>query len=131
LQVWIVGEDQHVVPESIRDPELTPTVERFVELLEHALVTAGVTDRTTIQSFDPRILSALDQRGFQVRIALLAGRDRKAVIREKLFGNPVGAAKQAGAAVLSPQWHLATRSLVRAAHARGIAVIPWTINDRR
>jgi glycerophosphoryl diester phosphodiesterase len=111
------------------DPELTPTPERFVELLEQALVTAGITDRTTIQSFDPRILAAIRQRGFPVRTALLVGRERKDVIREKLFGDPVGDAEKAGAVVLSPQWRLVNRSLVAAAHARGIAVIPWTVND--
>lgn len=31
--------------------------------------------------------------------------------------------------VFIPDWHLVNRSLVNAAHARGIAVIPWTVNN--
>jgi len=111
------------------DPALTPPPERFAELVEEALSAAGIGERSIIQSFDPRTLRAIKQRGSKVRTSLLVGADRKAVIREKLFGDPVGSAQAAGAAVLSPEWHLASRSLIKAAHARGIAVIPWTVND--
>ena len=108
------------------DPALTPTPEQFAALINKAITAAGVDKRTIIQSFDTRTLTALRNMGSQVRTALLVGADRKDVDSKKLIGE----AKRIGADIVSPEWHLVTPSLVKAAHAAGVAVIPWTINDR-
>ncbi|MEW5850277.1 MAG: glycerophosphodiester phosphodiesterase family protein [Myxococcota bacterium] len=113
------------------DPSLTPTPEKFAELVDKALREANVVERSVVQSFDPRTLVALKKMGSKLRTSLLVGGDRWAVIYEKLLGDPVARAAEIGAAVLSPEWHLASASLVNAAHAKGIAVIPWTINEEQ
>jgi glycerophosphoryl diester phosphodiesterase len=112
------------------DPALTPSPEHFAALIDEAITTAGVGNRTIIQSFDPRTLVALKKRGSHVKTALLVGTERKAAANEKLFGELVGDALKIDADILSPEWHLVTPSLVKAAHAAGVAVIPWTVNDR-
>jgi glycerophosphoryl diester phosphodiesterase len=46
-------------------------------------------------------------------------------------GNPrdfVDIAKEAGAGIVSPNYHLVTPDLVRAAHAAHLQVLPWTPN---
>ncbi len=108
------------------DPALTPTPEQFATLINKEITSAGVGKRTIIQSFDPRTLTALKKMGSNVRTALLVGAGNNDVDKNKLIGE----AQSIGADILSPEWHLVTPSLVKAAHAVGVAVIPWTINHR-
>ncbi len=108
------------------DPALTPTPEQFAALINKEITSAGVGRRTIIQSFDTRTLTALKKMGSNVRTALLVGARNNDVDQKKLIGE----AQRIGADILSPEWHLVTPSLVKAAHAVGVAVIPWTINHR-
>ncbi len=115
--------------EPTADPALAPAPAEFARLLERAVAAAGVADRVLVESFDPRMLAALQATGSRLRTSLLVGQNGWARLRARLHEDPVEAARAAGAAVLSPEWHLVDRALVARAHARGLAVIPWTVND--
>lgn len=112
------------------DPTLTPSPEEFAALIDQAVNAAGVANRTIIQSFDSRTLVALRKRGSRVKTALLVGANRKDVDKEKRFEEALGEAQRIDAEILSPEWHLVTSALVEKAHAMGISVIPWTVNNR-
>ncbi|MBI1297933.1 hypothetical protein GC175_23615 [bacterium] len=77
-----------------------------------------VGNRVTIQSFDHRSLWAIRQIAPQVRLAAL------------VTDTPTVATLAAqGSTVLSPHANLVTPTLLAQAHAHGIKVIPWTVND--
>ena len=92
----------------------------FEQAVVAAVIEAGLADRVSVQSFDHRslwavrsenpelALVALTRRGDQPDFADLAGR---------------------GASVWSPDHRSLTVELVEAAHATGLEVIPWTVND--
>ena len=113
------------------DNQLAPPPDQFTDLLLHVLTEAGVAERTVIQSFDLRPLEVLHNRGAPVKTSLLVGKDRKEIVEEKLFSVALVQAEEVGAAILSPEWHLVSSTLVQTAHSKGIAVIPWTVNDAK
>lgn len=105
-------------PESIDDNfdgELPSTFERaIVEQIE----AHGVGNRVTIQSFDHRSLWAIRQIAPQVRLS--------ALVTEMPVVSDLAAQ---GSTILSPRANLVTPALLAQAHAHGIKVIPWTVND--
>lgn len=90
--------------------------------LEQAIVNQiqahRVGSRVTVQSFDHRSLWAIRQIAPQLRLSALVTDE---VSIEEL------AAK--GSMILSPRSNLVTSSLLAQAHAHGVKVIPWTVND--
>jgi glycerophosphoryl diester phosphodiesterase len=85
-----------------------------------AEVTAnGLTDRVIIQSFDHRSLWAVRSVNEQIRLAALTS------------GLPVAISQYAdnGANIWSPNYNTLTPNLIAEAHAAGLEVIPWTVND--
>lgn len=101
-------------------PELFPTPERFAELVVGLLGRRGVLNRVVIQSFDYRAL---------VAVKALAPKARLAMLISDTFPNPVAIAKDLGAAIISPHHEWITKEAVRALHAEGVRVVPWTAND--
>ena len=82
---------------------------------------AGVAPRTTLQSFDPRVLEAVHRAGAPVRTSMLVWQ-------------PGGLDEHLSALsfvpdIYSPSASLVDAALVDAAHARGLQLIPWTVND--
>jgi glycerophosphoryl diester phosphodiesterase len=82
---------------------------------------AGVWDRTHLQCFDYRVLRLAHEQAPGLRLVQL------------VEANPAWPVEWAALGftpdVYSP-WHpLVNRALVRAAHKKGIRVIPWTVND--
>jgi glycerophosphoryl diester phosphodiesterase len=84
-----------------------------------AISAAGVADRTTIQSFDHRSLWAVAGTGAEVGLAALSSRD--------LPDFAELAAR--GAIIWSPRDVLVSPASLGNAHAAGLMVIPWTVND--
>ncbi len=77
-----------------------------------------VSSRITIQSFDHRSLWAIRQIEPQVRLSALVTESPS-----------VSALASQGSTVLSPRADLVTPTLLAQAHAHGVKVIPWTINE--
>jgi glycerophosphoryl diester phosphodiesterase len=108
------------------DGRLHPPPEAFVEKLWDVVEAAGVAERLTLQSFDVRTLQAAQRRGLPVRRSLLVedrGQGPEAALHDGL------AALGFTPHVYSPAFTLVTEAAVREAHARGMAVLPWTVND--
>ncbi len=105
------------------DGTFHPSPERFTELLYAVVEEAGVADRTTIQSFDPRTLRVARELDPSLGLALLVGRAGGPLAEnvERLGFTPT---------IYSPDYRLVDRALIEAAHERGMEVIPWTVNER-
>lgn len=104
----VVG-DVTLVVEAKCFPPLTAPPAAFAAALRPYLA------RIAVCSFDERVLSAV-------------ARHRR-VATTFLFEQPLRVATSA--ATIGPRSHLVTRELVDAAHALGLRVVPWTVNDVR
>ncbi len=103
------------------DGVFTPPIDTFARLVVEAIADLGLQEHCTVQSFDPRALRAVRALAPNLRLALLV---------ENLQG-PEKNVEALGftPAVYSPYHALVSRSLVRFCRQRGMALIPWTVND--
>src|SRR5262245_33121077 len=102
-----------------RTPELAPAPEEFVRLVLDVIRKHHLESRVILQSFDFRTLHAMKKLAPEIRLsALYSGPPRDFV--------EIG--KEAGAKIISPEYHLVTPEQVKAAHAAGFEVLPWTAN---
>ncbi len=106
------------------DGEFHPDPVTFAERVLAVVTEAGVTPRTTLQSFDPRSLEAVHRQNQTVRTALLVGWGGDDGFRENL------AALSFVPDIYSPNARLVDEALVDAVHERGLLLIPWTVNER-
>jgi glycerophosphoryl diester phosphodiesterase len=98
-------------------PELAPAPAEFVSLVLASIRKHHLETRVMLQSFDFRTLHEMRKQAPEIqRVALYAGTPK----------DFVEIAKEAGADILSPEYHLVTPEQVRASHAAGIPVVPWT-----
>jgi glycerophosphoryl diester phosphodiesterase len=100
-------------------PELSPTPEKFAELVVRAIAQSGFLERANIQSFDHRVLRAAKNLEPKLEIAALISDN---------FVDHVALAKALGAKIISPDKLWLTKESVAAMHAAKIRVIPWTAN---
>lgn len=117
-------------------PETSATPEEFVEVILGAVRAAGKVDKVDIQSFDWRTLPLVQRAEPSIpRVALWD--DTTWVPDSPWLGgvdpatepDPIAGAMSVGATVLSPQYELVDRAFVDRAHALGLTVTPWTVND--
>lgn len=104
-----------------RDGHFHPAPEAFARHVLAVIERYGVRDRTTIQSFDPRALEAMHVLAPGLTFALLVDNDRG------LEANLDGLSFTPD--LYSPHQRLVDEALVAAVHARGIGVVPWTVNE--
>jgi len=100
-------------------PEPAPYVRRVLA----AVTATGVAPRTTIQSFDPRIIEAAHRQNDVVRLAFLVGEGGDEGVEQNL------AQLSFTPDVYSPNAALVDEALVTAVHDRGLRLVPWTVND--
>jgi glycerophosphoryl diester phosphodiesterase len=100
-------------------PDLTFTPEGWVDALAEALSVPARRRRVTVQSFDHRILRALKARLPDVVIAALVA---------KSLPDLAELARDLDADIISPNLDWITGPVVKALHAAGVRVIPWTAN---
>lgn len=101
-----------------------PKPEIFVQLIMDLVIRKNMEKHVNIQSFDIRTLQALHHNYPRQSCALLIEEhDRRPFNTQldELGFNPD---------IYSPHYSLVTRKLTDSLHARGIKVIPWTVNDR-
>lgn len=112
------------------DGRFHPKPEAFARRVLHVVHETGVAAQTTIQSFDPRALRAARQlRAKQtddaaVRLALLVGGEKEGGLSDHL--EHLGFTP----AVYSPNYRRVDAALLQEAYDRGLAVVPWTVNER-
>lgn len=131
-------------------PEMSAPPEQFVDVILAAVRAAGKSDKVEIQSFDWRTLPMV--RAAEPSIPLVALYDETTWvpgspwlngIDPAVVADPIVAAAMVGADIISPGYSVpygqtpadpgfalvADHAYVERAHAMGIRVIPWTIND--
>jgi glycerophosphoryl diester phosphodiesterase len=94
-------------------------------LLEQAVVrvvrAARMVRRTTVRSFDHRCVRAVRR--------LEPGLTGAILVEGTAPVDPAAVARQADASVYCPDYRFVDADLVRRAHAGGVRVVPWTVND--
>jgi glycerophosphoryl diester phosphodiesterase len=102
-----------------------PGPEVFTDLLMDIINKKKLGSRTIIQSFDKRTLQVMHKKYPTVRTALLVEGFNKRTAAENL--QELGFTPS----IYSPEFYLVTPELVSYCHARGMKVIPWTVNDKK
>jgi glycerophosphoryl diester phosphodiesterase len=125
-------------------PDETVDAKTFARLLVDAVRAAKLADRTTIQSFDWRTLVEAKRIDSAIRTACLTqeGGNGDTVKPDGSGRSPWHAGlslaeagslpklvRAAGCDVWSPFWRNVDADRVREAHALGIQVVPWTVNE--
>lgn len=97
-----------------------PQPTEFVAILIEVIQDLGIADRVSIQSFDIRTLHLVKELFPSISTVLLV-QNIKSIDKnlEELGFNPD---------VYSPNYHLLKKRSIEELHARGIRVIPWTVN---
>ncbi|AXJ01967.1 glycerophosphoryl diester phosphodiesterase [Cyclonatronum proteinivorum] len=100
----------------------TPEPQVFAELLYRELEGLGVLDRVFIQSFDVATLQAMREIDATLPLVLLVENERGLDWNlEQLGFIPE---------VYSPDFRLIDADLVQRVHAKGMRMVPWTINEK-
>ncbi len=103
------------------DEKKTPSVSTFAKLAVEALKVLKIKELSTIQSFDPRALEAVKKLDPSVSSVLLV---------ENLMSLEKNLARLTFKPdVYSPYFKLLGKKTVDSCHAKGIKVVPWTVND--
>jgi glycerophosphoryl diester phosphodiesterase len=99
-------------------PRNGPPADEVAALTVQAIEAYGLTSRTTIQSFAPAALLAVQR--------LSPDMDRAILVRSRSAYD--GMVERSAATILSPRYDGLRRQDVERMHDRGIRVIPWTVN---
>jgi len=107
------------------DNRFHPKPEEFVELLIAVIKEKGVEERVIIQSFDFRTLKYLHDKYPSIKTAML--------IEDSDENDFDGQLKRLGYTpeIYSPNYTLVDDELVKQCHAKGMKIIPWTVNDEK
>jgi glycerophosphoryl diester phosphodiesterase len=106
------------------DGQYHPAPAEFVALVMQVVERHRMQDRMILQSFDIRTLQEVRRTHPSVRTALLVEDFDKRTLEEQL------ARLGFVPSVYSPHYSLVTDTLVRDCHAKGMQLIPWTVNDK-
>jgi len=96
----------------------------FTKLLMAEILKKKLSGRVIIQSFDVRTLKIIHQEYPGIKTALLIEGFSKLSLAENLqeLGFVPG--------IYSPEYNLVNTAMVEACRAKGMKLIPWTVNDR-
>jgi glycerophosphoryl diester phosphodiesterase len=126
-------------------PERAPAPKAFADAVVAVVKRAGVTERTTIQSFDWRTLAHIDESAPAIETSCLSAEEEgfDTIERGKPGPSPWTAGldvddhagsvprlvKAAGCEVWSPGFADIGRTAVDQAHQLGLRVVVWTVNQ--
>lgn len=122
------------------EPALTATPEAFADALVRLLRRHGLTARSTVQSFDWRVVREVQRRAPEVATAALTVRQRgfdnagdprwtAGLVLAEHGGSVPRLVKAAGVGTWSPFHGDLTPQTVAEAQQLGLKVVPWTVND--
>jgi glycerophosphoryl diester phosphodiesterase len=114
-------------------PQITPSPEAFVAMIDEAVRRHHLQSRVILQSFDFRTLRAMRVLDPQIRLSALFGQSRYDGLMgitdaDKTFSHVAQAAQLRPGDFFSPDATLATPSEVKWAHDHGFQVAPYTVN---
>lgn len=101
-----------------------PKPDEFVELLMGVIKEKGIEDHVIIQSFDFRTLQYLHVKYPAIKTAMLVEDFDKKPLEEQIM--KLGFT----ASIYSPHFSLVNEALIKQCHAKGMKLIPWTVNDK-
>src|SRR6201999_3284933 len=109
-------------------PELTPTPEVFVKMIDDAVKRHNLQSRVILQSFDFRTLVAMKKLDPSIRLSAVVGEAKYDSMMGLTDSNKdfVVIGKNTGAQIISPAFQLVTPENAAAAHAAGLQVVPYT-----
>jgi glycerophosphoryl diester phosphodiesterase len=121
-------------------PDLTASPEDFVRALLRVLDRHGLRSRVTVESFDWRSLRVVQRLAPDIKTVALTTRQSPpynladprwtdGLTLQASGGSTPKMVKQLGAQTWSPHQGDLSQALVDEAHALGLTVIPWTVND--
>ncbi|WP_232001846.1 MULTISPECIES: glycerophosphodiester phosphodiesterase [unclassified Mycobacterium] len=118
-------------------PGTSADPQQFVDVILAAVRSAGKVGRVEIQSFDWRTLPMVRREEPSIPLVALYNEDTwvpdspwLAGANATAIGDPMIGAKLVGADIISPRYQLvAGQPYVDRAHALGLKVIPWTVDD--
>jgi glycerophosphoryl diester phosphodiesterase len=94
----------------------------FIKSVITILNKYNIKDRTIIQSFDDRALTAVKHIDSSIKLSLLIESDNI---------NMIEVAKKIDVNIISPFYKLLNKELVKQIHNNGFKVLPWTINSTK
>lgn len=103
------------------DQLMTPEPEEFCRLVLQVLKEARVMDRSSIQSFDVRILREMRRQAPSMRLVYLVEQSEGLADDLRRLGFTPS--------VYSPYFLLLNEEVVAQAQEKGMQVIPWTVNE--
>jgi len=103
----------------MKDTRSGRSAEELATLAVETVRAAGLDDRTIFQSFEPQVLLAVAELAPDMGRAIL-------VRSPGAYDRSVEGSR---ATILSPRYDRLRAATVERIHQRGIAVIPWTVND--
>jgi glycerophosphoryl diester phosphodiesterase len=112
----------------VKEPGGGRRYEGLEELILAALARSGLQAQATVMAFDPRAVARVRELAPRARTSLLvdrAGLDRVGARSEQV----IDWAAAAGVTDLGLEHVMVDEGLVRAAHAAGLALGVWTVND--
>jgi len=114
-------------------PEITPSPEVFVKMIDDAVRKHHLQQRVILQSFDFRTLRAMKQLDPDIRLSALFGQAKYDSFMgitdpDKTFTHIAQIAGLSKGDFLSPDESLVTPEAIAAAHSIGLKVVPYTAN---
>jgi len=101
-------------------PDESPPPEEFARRLVDEIRAAGMQRRSSIESFDWRTLAVVQRIAPEIPTVYLT---------YKMEGSAPRKVKEAGGTTWSPFYKDVDEEKIREAHALGISVVVWTVND--
>ncbi len=124
---WSLGDTVYYNVEIKSDPSkdgvYSPDYRTYADLCMRAMLARRLGSRLLVQCFDPRTLNYLHERYPSVRLSYLV-EDSVASFEEMM------ARLDFTPQVFSPESRLLTEEMMEAARAKGMEVVPWTVDDR-